>query len=200
MSPDKTQPLPEEFEEFEPTPEYQALLDEEVSDVENPVRTKDVIVAAMEPPAEEELGEFINDGDYMAQESMGERKIISVSPPDEEREHFVMIDGKAFTPKETAQALEDAFDLFGAYDLAVDEYKEGSKKKWAISQALKFKGVDMRRTVPSVRLSAARELFGFFVNKGQEDRFIFLKPAMKKEEKGALENPVFFSKNRGYEA
>lgn len=149
---------------------------------------------------DEELADKIADGEVIGQENMGERKIITVAPTDEERIFFVMIEGKEFKPEGVAQALEEAETIFGSYDLAVDEYKVGNKKKWAISQALRFKGVDMRRTVPSVRLSAAREIYGFLVNKGQEDRFTLLKPAYLTPEKAALENPSFFHKNRGYEA
>ena len=148
----------------------------------------------------EELAHLLADGDVIAQESMGERKIISVAPVDEERQFAVMIDGKELKPDAPREALQEAGDLFGAYDLAVDEYKEGNKKKWAISQALTFKGIDMRRTIPSVRLSAAREVYGFLINKGQMDRFTLLETAYTAPEKAALKNPVFFHRNRGYEA
>ena len=149
---------------------------------------------------DEELAHLIADGDVIAQESVGERKIISVAPVDEARASVALIDGEPLKPASVAEALGEAGNLFGSFDLAVDEYKEGNKKKWAISQALTFKGIDMRRTIPSVRLSAAREVYGFLINKGQEDRFTLLRTAYTVPEKAALKKPVFFHRNRGYEA
>lgn len=175
----------------------QPPLEDEVFDAENfPV---DMDMDTGQPDSDEETErdglreEMLDSPAWLAQKNMGKRKMIEVL------ENGVTIDGKELTPKEFALALQDSFTLFGPFTLAVDEYKDGSRKMFAISQALVWKGVDLSRTVTSVRLSAVREIYGFLVNKGQGDRVIMLVTYMLSEDKRALENPRFFHSNKGYD-
>lgn len=180
--------------------------DEEVFDAENEeVESPPPFHAEGEPSEEvekklDELYEaMVADDNYFAQESKGKRVIIVVKQAHDEEPDELTIDGKEASPKEVAEALWEARRLFDDYSLAVDEYKEKNKKMWAISQALVFKGKDLSRTVTSVRLSAAREVYGYLVNLGIGDRISLLETAKSPEEKKALESPVFLHANRGYE-
>lgn len=148
----------------------------------------------------EELELLIFDGNIWGQETKGKRKYISVDTDDEERTIEVMLDEKEISPKDLIEPLLEANVLFGPFTIAVDEYKDGSKKKFAISQAVVFKGIDLSRTVAEVRLSAARQVYGFLVNSGEAERFSMLGTAKSAEEKRALEHPTFFGLNFGYTA
>ena len=185
------------------------MNDEEVFDIENeeeeepnaPMDGEYPDMPDATPYTEEELEEFYIDGFIWAQEDMGTRKQIEVLNVAGEGEPYVMeatIDNKAFSPKESAQHLLEASIIFGEFILAVDEYKEGSKKKWAISQALFFQGKDLTRTIAEVRISAARQIYGFLLNIGAGDRFMLLNTAKTAPEKKEMENPIFFNHNHGY--
>lgn len=189
------------------------MTDEEVFDVENEEEEiEEEVNAPMDgeypgqpdatPYTEEELEEFYIDGFVWGQEDMGVRKEISVMPIENDGGTIVLevtIDGKPFSPKETAAHLLEASVLFGSYVLAVDEYKEGSKKMWAISQCLYFQGKDLSRTIAEVRISAARQIYGYLKNIGAGDRFMLLNTAKTAPEKKALEKPIFFNHNYGYQ-
>jgi len=193
------------------------MNDEEVFDVENEEKA---VYAPMDgeypdqpdedPPeiarelvdesVKQQIELWVTDGNIWGQENMGVRKTISVAPVDEERKTEVMLDDKEISPKDLIEPLLEAGVLFGPFTLAVDEYKDGSKKKFAISQAIVFKGNDLSRTVAEVRLSAARQVYGFLVNSGEAERFSILDTAKSVEEKRALEHPAFFGLNFGYTA
>jgi len=180
-------------------------MDDDVFDVESPADLN----APMDgeypgqpdatPYTQEELEEFCSNGSYWGQESMGDRKYIEVLRNEETLEVEPLIDGKSISPKEISDLLLEAYGVFGAYALAVDEYKEGNKKKWAISQAVFYKDKGLSRTIAEVRISAARNIYGYLLNKGAGDRFMLLNTAKSASEKRELENPLFFEHNRGYE-
>lgn len=153
----------------------------------------------VEDKLDEMYEQMVADDNYFAQESKGKRVFIVVKETDDEEPDELSIDGKEASPKEVAEALWEARNLFGNYSLAVDEYKDKNKKMWAVSQAVAFKGKDLTRTVTSVRLSAAREIYGYLVNLGIGDRISLLETAKSPEEKKALKSPVFIHANRGYE-
>ena len=172
----------------------QEELEEEVFDTEKGLPLGDDDAPSQPDGDGEWPPEVWEDVSWLAQENMGTRREISVL------EDAVLIDNTPLALKELSAALQESYALFGPFTLAVDEYKKGSKKMFAISQAIAWKGVDLARTVTSVRLSAVREIYGFLVNKGQEDRVIALDTVRTKKEKEALDNPRFFHSNRGYDA
>lgn len=189
---------------YQDNPELPLEEEAEVFDAENE-ESPPPFHAEGEPSQEieDKLDEFylamVADDNYFGQECKGNRVIIVVKQADGEEPDELTINGKEASPKEVAEALWEARKLFGNYSLAVDEYKDKSKKMWAISQAIAFKDKDLTRTVTSVRLSAAREIYGYLVNLGVGDRFSLLETAKSPEEKKALESPIFFHANRGYE-
>ncbi|MGW8178040.1 MAG: hypothetical protein ACWGQW_04500 [bacterium] len=176
-------------------------FEEELFDVENGVPFDD---AEGEPTKElemqdpDELAFLVSDDNIVGQEDKGTRKIIQVTEGTAEEPAVCAIDGKEL-PEKVSQALWETQKLFGDFILAVDE-SGGKNKKWAISQALMFKSKDLMRTIFPVRLSAAREIYGFLVNKGLGDKFELLEVARTPEEKKALKKPNFFNTNHGYEA
>lgn len=169
--------------------------DDEVFDTENAPMDGEYLGQPDEGPAVKEIPseEQMNDVDWFAQEAVGSIKTIEVQAD------AVTIDGKVLTPKEFASSLQAGFALFGPYTLVVFEYKDGAKKKYSISQAIVWKGIDLSRTVTSVRLSAVREIYGFLVNQDQKDRVSIATTVRTLEEKQALEDPFFFHANRGYD-
>jgi len=178
------------------------MTDEEVFDAESeevnaPMDGEFPGMPDYTPYTPEELEEFYVDGFIWGQEDMGDRKYIRAWREDEETVK-VEIDGKDFSPKEIKDILLEAMVAFGEFELAVDEYKDGNKKKWAISQAILFGGKDLSRTIAEVRISAARQIYGYLVNRGAGDRFMLLNTAKNAVEKKALENPCFFNYNHGY--
>jgi hypothetical protein len=148
----------------------------------------------------EQLETVITNGFMWGQEVKGTRKYISVAPPGEEREFEVMLDDGPMSPTDIDDALIAAGRLFAPFILAVDEYKDGNKKKFAISQATEFKGKDLIRTIAEVRVSAAREIYGFLVNAGASERVMLLNTVKTVEEKRELKKPFFFNSNAGYSA
>jgi hypothetical protein len=171
-----------EIEEFEPTLDYARQLEDGEWE------------PTPEYAAQLQASDRLADPAYWAQEKVGDRKVLSVDGD------IIELDGAtAKIGGDLKDALLKAGRQFGPYKVAVDVYREKKAMCFAISQGLLWKGANITRHVPQIRLNAAAELFGYLFNYGGEGRVQLLKTAKSEGEKKALENAVFFHGNRGYE-
>lgn len=81
----------------------------------------------------------------------------------------------------------------------MDVYRDNKAICLAISQALRWKGANLERTIPHVRFASAVELYGFLANHRGDGRVKLLKIAKTQAEKEALEDAIFIHSNRGYQ-
>lgn len=145
-----------EIEEWEPTPEYAVEL---------------------------EKSERISDPVYWAQPKMGDRKILLVDATDEEKPIIEFDREPAKIGGDLKDTLIKAGRAFGPFEVAVDVYRDNKAICLAISQALRWKGANLERTIPYVRFAGAVELYGFLANHRGDGRVKLLNITKTQAEK-----------------